>query len=166
MGAGVNPPPVRIPTVDVAYNARNQLVLPAPHVHTSPAGRTYVQLRTGLWVDRADFAREDVAAAVPGQTVTAIATPKNITWNMGEGSVTCQTAGSRRGTSCGYTYQRSSAGQPGGRYAITTTVTWDVYWTCAGACDAPNGTFDVPTMSMTTNTTLAVGEVQTESRPG
>jgi hypothetical protein len=162
---GAAPPP-RIPTIDVAYNAQNQLQLPAPHVHTSPEGKTFVQLRTGLWVDPGDFGRVTAAAPVPGQTVTAIATPKSVTWNMGESTVTCQTAGSPQGTRCGYAYKRSSADQPGGKYAIAVTVTWNVYWTCAGACDAAQGTFAEPTMAMTTNTTLAVGEVQTESRPG
>jgi hypothetical protein len=168
MAAGDAPQAVEhIPTVDVAIDSRNRLQLPAPHVHTAPAAKTYVQLRTGLWVNGGDFAREEAVAAVPDQTVTAVATPKSVTWNMGEGTVTCDTAGSRDGAGCGYTYQRSSAGQPGGKYAISVTVTWDVYWTCAGAgCDAATGAFPEPTMSMTTNTTLAVGEVQTESRPG
>ena len=168
MGAGADPAPVQqIPTIDVAYNAENQLQLPAPHVHTSPEGKTYVQLRTGLWVDPGDFAREEAAAVVPGQTVTAIATPKNITWNMGEDTVTCTTAGGARGTRCSYEYRHSSADQPGGKYAISVTVTWNIYWTCEGdGCDAAQGTYADPTMSMTTDTTLAVGEVQTESRPG
>ncbi|MGH3379970.1 MAG: hypothetical protein ACRDP6_35090 [Actinoallomurus sp.] len=166
MGAGAAVPLARTPTIDIAYNARNGLILPAPHVHTSPEGKTYVQLRTGLWVDPGDFHGERAPAVVPGQTVTAIATPKSITWNMGESTVTCQTAGSQKGTRCGYAYERSSAGQPGGKYAIAVTVTWNVYWTCVGDCDAAQGTFADPTMSMTTNTTLAVGEVQTESRGG
>jgi len=167
LGAGDAPAAVqRVPTIDVAYNAQNQLQLPAPHVHTSPDGKTYVELRTALWVDQADFARETAPATVPGQTVTAIATPQSVTWKMGEGTVTCQTAGSPRGRGCGYTYKRSSAGQPEGKYAISVTVTWNVYWTCVGDCDAAQGTYAEPTMSMTTNTTLAVGEVQTQSRPG
>lgn len=166
LGAGAAAPPPRIPTIDVAYNAENQLALPAPRVHTSPARKTYVELRTGLWVDPGDFAREEAPATVPGQTVTAVATPKSVTWNMGESTVTCDTAGSPKGTACGYSYKRSSAGRPGGKYAIAVTVTWNVFWTCQGDCDAAQGTYDQPTMSMTTNTTLAVGEVQTESRPG
>jgi len=159
-------PVQRVPTIDVAYDARNQLQLPAPHVHTSPRLKTFVQIKTGLWVDPADFAHTEAPATVPGQTVTAIAEPKSVTWSMGEGTITCGTAGSPRGTACGYTYQRSSADQPNKKYPISVTVTWDVSWTCQGACDAPGGTFAVPTMSMTANATLAVGEVQTESRPG
>jgi hypothetical protein len=165
--AGDAPPIQEVPTIDVAYNARNRLVLPAPHVHTAPRGKTFVQLRTALWVNRGDFQRETAVAEVPGQVVTAVASPKDITWNMGDGhTVTCTTAGARNGTDCGYLYERSSANQPGGRYAISVTVTWDISWTCDGDCDADTGNFADPTTSMTTNTTLGVGEVQTESRPG
>jgi hypothetical protein len=156
-----------VPTIDVAYEARNQLQLPTPTVHTSPRNRTYVQLRTGLWVDAADFTEERASATVGGTTVTAIGIPRDVTWKMGESTVTCTTAGSRSGKTCGYTYQRSSAGQPNGRYAISVTVTWDVSWTCVGVCDAPAGDWGPDsTMARTTDTTLAVGEVQTESRPG
>jgi hypothetical protein len=156
-----------VPTIDVAYEARNQLQLPTPTVHTSPRNRTYVQLRTGLWVDPADFAVETASATVGGTTVTAIGKPRDVTWNMGESTVTCDSAGSRNGKTCGYTYQRSSAGRPSGKYAISVTVTWDVSWTCQGVCDAPAGDWGPnSTMSRTTDTTLAVGEVQTESRPG
>lgn len=164
LGAAAAPPPT--PTIDVAYDARNQLQLPAPHVHTAPRQKTYVRLKTALWVDRADFAPVTAPAAVPGQTVTAIAKPKSVTWDMGENAVSCDTAGDPTGNTCSYTYARSSAAQPGGAYQISATVTWDVSWTCTGACDTPAGTYPDPTMSMTTHTTLTVGEIQTVSRPG
>ncbi|MFB9832105.1 hypothetical protein [Actinoallomurus acaciae] len=159
--------PVR--TVDVAFQARDQLELPTPTVHTSPENRTYVALRTGLWLGAGIYARKTVSVGTPdgATTVTAIGDPQSVTWNMGESSVTCHSRGSKDGKACGYTYQRSSAGQPNHRYAISVTVTWYVHWTCAGVCDARAGDWAPnSTMSRTTDTTLAVGEVQTESRPG
>ena len=33
---------------------------------------------------------------------------------------------------CGYTYDRSSAGQPGGAYRVTVTITWDITWQGTG----------------------------------
>ena len=33
---------------------------------------------------------------------------------------------------CGHTYTRSSAGQPGGAFQATATITWDVTWHGAG----------------------------------
>lgn len=162
-------PPAKIPTIDVAWDARDMLQLPNPIVHTSPSNKTYVQLRTGLWIEPGGFS--EVTATTPpkgGTIVEAIAEPRDVTWNMGESTVTCKSAGSRTGTRCGYTYRRSSAGQPNRRYAISVTVTWNVSWVCVqGPCDAPAGDWGPnSTMSRTTGTTLAVGEVQTESRPG
>jgi hypothetical protein len=164
---GAGPAPA-IPTADLAEFARAGLLPPAPTVHTTPADRTYVQLKTGLWIDAAGFRDfRNSAPPVDGQVVTAVAEAKNVTWDMGESTVVCDTAGTPHGTSCGYTYTRSSADKPGRKYAVTVTVTWDIYWTCEGdPCDAQRGNFPEPTMSRKTNTTLAVGEVQTESRPG
>jgi hypothetical protein len=159
--------PVR--TIDVAFQARDQLQLPTPTVNTSPKNRTYVALRTGLWLGKDQYAQKTTSISTPdgATTVMAIGDPQEVTWNMGESTVTCHSAGSRNGNACGYTYQRSSAGQPNGRYAITVTITWYVHWTCQGECDADAGDWAPnSTMSRTTNTTLAVGEVQTESRPG
>ncbi len=163
--AANGPAPVpHIPTIDVAYNARDQITVPAPHVHTAPRARTYVQIKTGLWVNPADFSRQSITVTVPDQSVTATATPQSVTWNMGEASVTCGGAGTAGGTQCGYTYDRSSAGQPGGKYRISATITWTLAWTCTGTCDQPGGALDP--LTMTTAARLAVGEVQTESRPG
>ena len=33
---------------------------------------------------------------------------------------------------CGYTYDQSSAGQPGGAYRVTVTITWDITWQGTG----------------------------------
>lgn len=164
-----NAPAAHVPTIDIAQEAKAGLWPPNPEVHTSPANKTYVQLRTGLWIKPEDFRplSHSTPEPIDGQVATAHADPKSVTWSMGESTVVCDTAGTPNGTSCSYTYNRSSADQPGGKYAISATVTWDIYWTCEGTgCDAPRGSFAEPTTSTTTNTTLAVGEVQTESRPG
>jgi hypothetical protein len=164
---GADPAPVpHVPTIDVAENARDELAVPAPHVHTAPADRTFVEIRTGLWVDAADFAPASVTVRVPDQQVTATADPVNVTWNMGEAVTVCQGPGVAGGTTCGYTYRRSSAGRPGHAYQISATITWKVTWTCAPAatCDQLGGV--LAPLQMTTAARLAVGEVQTESRPG
>lgn len=155
----------RVPAYDIAVSARDQIVVPPPHVHTAPAGRTYVQLKTGLWVDGADFGDYSITLPpVTGETVTATAHHKEVVWKMGEGSVTCYAAGTPGGTSCGYSYDRSSAAQPNGKYQISATVVWRVTWHCDGPCDQTDGTLD--DMTMTTAAPLAVGEIQTESNRG
>lgn len=160
------PPPVQqVPSIDLAMNARDLLGLPAPNIHWAPQPRTYVQLRTGLWVDQANFARFDKSVTAGGQTVTAHATPKYVTWDLVETSIQCTNAGSANGTTCGYTYERASASQPDGKYHITATTTWGVTWECAGACD-PDAGGALDDISMTSAAQLPVDEIQTESQPG
>ena len=77
-----------------------------------------------------------------GGSVTATATPVSVTWRPGDGStVTCHGAGTPYTSAddpaapspdCGHTYTRSSAGQPGGAFTATATITWDVAWQGAG----------------------------------
>lgn len=151
-----------VPTAAVAEMARDQLTIPTPTIHTAPSPRTYVKVRTSLWIDRQDFAPRVARASAGGQTVTATAEPQSVVWNMGENTVTCTTAGSPKGTDCGYTYNRSSAGRPGGAYTISATITWRVTWTCTGACDQAGGTLD--DMSSTSTSPLIVSEIQTNTR--
>jgi hypothetical protein len=165
--AGNAPPaPQAMPATAVAMQARAKIELLPPVVHTSPENRTYVRLRTGLWVE--GFDQVDQPLELGGTTVVLHAQPKTVTWKMGEHTVTCETAGSRNGKTCGYTYGHSSADQPNGRYAISATVNWYLSWECTGGlCDAAGGDWGDDSMeSRTTDATLAVGEVQTESRPG
>ena len=81
--------------------------------------------------------------------MTATAVPNLVTWNMGDGSqpLKCGDAGrpwvsyytDAAQTDCGYTYRTLSAGQPGGVFHITATISYFVTWTCTGACTSTNG---------------------------
>jgi len=155
-----------IPAVQWAAQARSQLQPPPPAIRWTPEPRTYVQLRTGLWIEPDTFdTLRSPTAGVPGEAVVAIATPKRVEWNLVETTIQCPNAGSPDGTQCGYTYQRSSAGQPGGKYQITATVVYGVTWTCTGdGCDQAGATLDDLPMSATAQ--LPVDEIQTESQPG
>ena len=158
--------PVMIPATQVAAQARAEIQLPEVHINTAPANRTYVGLRTGLWVD--GFHRVDPGLTLGGTTVTLHARPLDVTWSMGDGTVICKTAGSRSGKTCGYTYSKSSAHRANGKYEITATITWYVSWTCVGGlCDADGGDWAPDSTEWRADQAdLAVGEVQTESRPG
>jgi hypothetical protein len=128
----------------LAVTARETLVLPVPVVETSPAEASLqlVNLPTWLWVSPAEWAAVSKTAAVPGEAVTATATPVLVTWRPGDGStVTCHGPGTPYTSAdnpgspspdCGHTYARSSAGQPGGAFTATVTITWDVAWSGTG----------------------------------
>jgi hypothetical protein len=137
-GPGAPPPGV------LGQIARRLLVLPSPVIRSSPApgDLQLVRLPTWLWVNRAVWVPRSKTAVVPGERVTATATPVSVTWRMGDGSaVFCRGPGipyTRRyspasaSPDCGHTYARSSAGQPRGAYKVTAMITWIVTWHAAG----------------------------------
>ena len=138
-GAGALPAPAAL-----AELAREYLVLPSPVIRSSPAqaGLQLVQLPTWLWISPAEWAARSKTATVPGESVTATATPVEVTWHPGDRStVTCRGPGTpytsaddpaSASPDCGHTYASSSAGQPGGAYTATVTITWDIAWHGAG----------------------------------
>lgn len=170
-------PPVFIPDAPAAPGAAlpdpvalarasyDQLRLPSPAIRLSPAGRQLVKLPTWLWLDRAGWAASSATASVPGESVTAIATPTRVVWSVGDGStVTCTGPGTpyRVGMNpaagspdCGHTYTRSSAGLPGSAYVVTATVHWSVTWAGAGRA----GTF----AGLSTTATAAVPVAESEA---
>ncbi|RFS84800.1 hypothetical protein D0T12_14865 [Actinomadura spongiicola] len=161
---GAAPPVAAAPnTFELVQSAMTGKKFPVPTVHTAPDGKTYVHMRTSLWVEGFDTVRTEPIRA-GDQTVQATAQPTSVTFDLGEKKLVCRNATSRDGTACHYTYKRSSAGQPGGRYEITATVSWNVTWTCQGTdCDSSGG--DLGEQTMTSQPTpLIVGEIQTNSQ--
>jgi hypothetical protein len=171
-GAIQGPGPAQVTTADWAEQARNRMTLPTPRIRTSPTARTYVGVPTFLWIDRAQWRSRTTSAGVATQTVTATAEPSEMVWSLGETTITCAGPGTPydphgapdQTSECSHSYQRSSAGQPGGKYQITATIRWHVTWTCTGACDPP-GPGDLGIMTSSTNALLPVGEIQTNSQP-
>lgn len=135
----------------LAEKAYRTLDLPKPEVVTSP-GQSVPQL-TGLpvwlWLRPQSWAEKSSTVSAAGITVRAIATPKRVVWSIGDGStVTCAGPGtpfpdrpSGDGTApsptCGHTFLRTSATEPGGAFHATATIVWRVDWTGFG----PGGTF-------------------------
>lgn len=161
------PGPVLPDPAALARQAYDQLRLPSPAIRLSPAGRQLVNLPTWLWLDRAGWGAASATAAVPGESVTATATPTSVTWVLGDGStVTCHGPGTPYTSSmnasggspdCGHTYLRSSAGQPGAAFAVTATVHWSVTWAGAGQA----GTFAALTTTATVNVPVAESQALT-----
>jgi hypothetical protein len=141
---GVGPAPVLPAPGVLAALARQTLGLPSPVIRSSPAQAALqlTNLPTWLWINPAEWVPESKTATVPGESVTATATPVSVTWHPGHGStVTCQGAGTpytsgdnpaAASPDCGHTYTTSSAGQPGGAFQATATITWDITWQGVG----------------------------------
>ncbi len=127
----------------LAQQAVSYLRYPATSVEMSPtAADITVNLPTWLWVDRSMWHGISATAAAGPVSATATATPDQVVWRMGDGgTVTCKGPGSPwtsqsppdQASDCSYTYTQDSATQPGGTYAVTTTVYWHVTWTSQGA---------------------------------
>lgn len=140
-GPAAPPPPA--PGV-LAQLAVRYLRLPDPVIRSSPApdALQLTQLPVWLWIAANAWQPQSKTAQVPGESVTATATPVSASWQMGDGrTVTCHGPGTpysgrdnpaAPSPTCGHTYDRSSAGQPAGTYQVTVTVTWDISWTASG----------------------------------
>lgn len=164
-GAGNGPAPPPAPaTLDLAEQARSSAQLPIPTAHTAPSDKTYVGLNTRLWVE--GFTPVTTAPiSVGDQTVVATATPRAVTWRLGETTVDCDGPGSKDSNACSHVFQRSSARAPGGAHQVSATITFTVTWTCEGGeCDAGGGTLGDLT-STSVPQPLVVSEIQTNSRP-
>jgi hypothetical protein len=163
--------PLPAPEV-LAQQAVNQLSLPGPQVVTSPPPERMqlVNVPTWLWLDQDAWAPMSATASVPGESVTATATPTSVTWVLGDGStVECSGPGTpyRAGSDpaaaspdCGHTYVRSSAGEPGGVFVVSATVSWGVSWAGGGQ----SGT--LPALTTTSSVQLRVGESQAINTSG
>jgi hypothetical protein len=156
----------------LAQQALDYNRLPLPGVEMSPPANRdqLVNLETWLWVDPAAFQPVSASAAAGGVAVTTTASPELVTWEMGDGhTVTCPGPGtpydsskpaSEQQTSCSYTYRQSSAGQAGGAYRVTATVSWHVSWVATGvpAGEPAAGNLGAVTRSSTLSVRVAEAE--------
>ena len=135
-GRAAGPPAPRV----LAELAERLLRLPYPVIRSSPAtaAMQLTELPTWLWMAPGIWVPRSATASVPGESVTATATPVSAAWQMGDGhTVTCHGPGTAyTGSSspasasptCGYTYTQSSAGQPSAAFRVRVTITWDITW--------------------------------------
>jgi hypothetical protein len=153
----------------LAQQAVSLLRLPKPGIRLNPpAGRMQlVRVPTWLWLDSATYVVKQASVSVPGMVVTATATPVRVVWRTGDGAVvTCGRgtpwpSGADPGAAsptCGHTYARSSAGQPGDVFTVSAAVTWRVTWRGGGTSGR------VPDLITTSSVRLSVGQAQTVIR--
>jgi hypothetical protein len=166
---GRRPPPPGV----LAQLAVRYLRLPDPVIRSSPAPNAVqlTRLPTWLWVTPAVWQPRSKTAHVPGESVTATATPVSASWRMGDGTtVTCHGPGTAytsrdnpasKSPDCGYTYTRSSAGQPHAAYHVTATITWDITWTGPGGAGGA-----LPPLFTATAAAMRVAESQAVNTAG
>jgi len=149
--------------VELARMARKQLRLPTPIIAVNPVGEQLVNLPTWLWLS-GGWAPMSATASVADVSVTAVATPRSVSWSMGDGTtLTCTGPGTpfrpssdprSASPDCGHTYRSSSASHIGQAFVVSATVHWTVRWSGAGQ----SGVF--PDLTTTSTTALRVAEVQ------
>lgn len=173
-GGGPAPPARPVAALVVAERAAASIVLPSPVVRLDPTPFSVVNLTTWLAVDPEVWRPYRATATAGTVSATAVATPVEVTWTMGDGGVVdCDGPGTEyrkeippgaQEPSCSYTYRRSSDGEPSAdgnanddAFPVTATVTWSVSWSATGA--AGGGTLP----SLHTATTVPVRVEQVES---
>ncbi|WP_433327873.1 hypothetical protein [Spirillospora sp. CA-294931] len=150
----------RVSTASAVEMAGDAIALPPPHPRTSPSPRTWVGVRTFLWIDRGSWRPHQAAISVDGQRIAIRGRPAKVVWDLGETTITCAGPGvpykrGLRDSPCTHTYQRSKSDA----FTITATIYYSVTWTCTGKCDTPGGSFNP--LPATGSARLSVGEIQT-----
>ncbi|HEY8547733.1 MAG TPA: hypothetical protein VIL36_21870, partial [Acidimicrobiales bacterium] len=168
--AAATPEPPDVETIARQVYAEVPLVTPEPHTSPPPDAPQLVGFPVYLWVDDLVWRDFSATASVSGISVTVVARPAKVEWDMGDGTVvTCQgsgEAGDERGADagagrCSHVYQHVSDDQPGGRYRASVTVTWIVTWS---ASTGQSGT--LPPASRSADFTMLVTERQAVVRHG
>lgn len=157
----------------VRDEARVRITPPLPAPNVSPA-EAVVVLPTWLWVDEPSWQPASATATDGSVSVRVEARPVSVTWDLVEGTRTCDGPGipwsqaahdayeaqpeavrGRGNPACTFTFVHSSTTQPGDVYAASVTVTWEFAWWLNGQ---PRGVFG--TVERTTGFDLRVGEIQ------
>ena len=163
------PVPREEPPVDPTLlrdEAVERLTLPTPQIAMNPPGDQVVHINSWLWLDDAIWTTHSKSASAGGVTATVTATPRRVVWDLGNGdTVMCDGPGTpydparpsaEQATDCSYTYEHTSADQPGDAYAVTATVEWELSWSVQGAA----GGGALPALFTSAPMSVRVGELQ------
>jgi hypothetical protein len=125
--------------------ALDELQIPVLHPGTAPPrGKDgLVGLPEWFWVPAGEWHPRSVTVSAGPVWATATAAPAGLSFQPGGGigAVTCPGPGtaykpskpaSEQHTACSFSYDQSSAGQPGNAYQASVVITWRVSWTGSG----------------------------------
>ena len=120
-----------------------------------------VNLPTWLWLED-DWEPQEESETEGFVTVVVQARPVEVTWELGDGVVVCETGGVAWApgmadslSDCLYTFENSSAGQAGEAYEASATVRWVFHWWLNGVSLG-----DYDEFTLTTPFAIAVAEIQ------
>ena len=146
----------------LAQSALGQLPLTIADVQMAPSypDPAVVGIENWLWLPESQWQPLTKTVRTGGTAVTVVAKPDRVVWDMGPGETTCFDAGrpwtngmgDDAMTRCGYTYDKTSEGQPKGVFDVTATIRYAVDWTCSGVCTSTAGSLglvDAPAGSAT-----------------
>jgi hypothetical protein len=146
-----------------AERAFDSLDLATADVHLAPDPPlpTYPNLETWIWVPASQWQPLELSVTAGATTVHVEARPVRMEIDSGERdqlkysaaeidpSLVCYDPGRRwkkslgddAETTCGYTYQTTSADNPAGgnRYRLTASIIYEGSWTCVGQCTEAGG---------------------------
>lgn len=163
--ANPDPPPLPDPPSQAEImQLVAELNLPDPEIGSAPCSGSGCMGAVGLpvWLWTQPWQTYTDTAVIRIYEITLTATPIQVDWSMGDGSVvTCTNAGTpylvgygvTDSPTCGYKYMRTSDNQPGLAYTLGATMTYQVTW---------SGVVSGQTTTTTTqNTPVRIGEIQT-----
>lgn len=141
--------PLQDPAV-LAQRALGQLVLETARVQTAPGNpnASVVGVEVWTWIPPRQWRTLNKTVTAGATSVTVRAAPAFVSWDMGPSTHACGGPGrawtsglaDHAQTDCGYTYTQTSKDQSGGSFRLSAQITYDVDWTCTGACLAGAGT--------------------------
>jgi hypothetical protein len=158
--------PQRADPESAARRALQYTSLPEPAIGMSPpADRgAVVNVPLWLWVNSQAWNPTVATATIDGVTVTTMARPDRVVWNLGNGDeVVCDGPGTPydparpeadQHSDCTYLFRQA------GTFTITATLEWHVTWTAVGVA----GGGDLGVVRRSASATVAVSEIQALNR--
>ena len=140
----------------------NPRIAPGPDLHT------YIHVDNWMWIPGGQWHSSDVTVTAGPISVTAVAEPVRVEWDMGTETVVCPDAGRPwvKGMSdaavsdCSYAYQVLERPQ-GDIHDVFARIVYEVTWTCAGACLIQAGEMGEFVAPAGASTTIEVRQRQT-----
>lgn len=165
---GEEPEPID-PAV-LAQSALDTLDLATAQVRLAPRPpqRTFVGIDTWMWIPTSQWSDLTKSVSAGPLTVTVVARPVRVDWDMGIGRTVCSgpgrewldgamTAGAR--SPCTYRYTRVSDFEQNGAFPIAAQITYAATWSCSGGCTVSEGSLG-EVQGLAGQSAIEVGERQ------